>query len=51
MAKVILKFADKTIEDITLDRVVLTIGRNPENHIHIDNLAVSNFHAKILKGG
>lgn len=51
MAKVILKFADKTIKDITLDRVVLTIGRNPENHIHIDNLAVSNFHAKILKEG
>lgn len=48
MAKLILKFSNKTIQDIAIDKVI-TIGRHPDNHIHIDNLAVSVFHAKIVK--
>jgi len=49
--KLILKFKDTVISEIPLDREETTIGRKPENTIHIDNLAVSGKHARVLKIG
>lgn len=49
MAKLILKFKEAFIKEIPLDREVTTIGRAPGNDIVIDNLAVSSFHAKIIR--
>jgi pSer/pThr/pTyr-binding forkhead associated (FHA) protein len=37
--------------EILLEKEIVTIGRNPGNDICIDNLAVSSFHAKIVKEG
>lgn len=51
MSKVLLKFQDKVLKEIPLDKDIMTIGRKPGNNIQIDNLAVSGFHAKIFKEG
>lgn len=51
MAKVSLKFQDNVLKDIPLDKDIITVGRRPDNTIHIDNLAVSGFHAKIFREG
>jgi len=48
MAKLILSFNGSVVKEYPLDKEVLTIGRKPDNDIHIDNLAVSGHHAKIL---
>ncbi|WP_038247610.1 FHA domain-containing protein [Ghiorsea bivora] len=49
--KLILKFKDTVISEFELDQEETTIGRKPENTIHIDNLAVSSKHARVLKIG
>lgn len=49
--KLILKFKDSVISEYPLDQEETTIGRKPENTIHIDNLAVSGHHARVLKIG
>lgn len=48
MAKLVLSFNGNTVKEYELDKEILTIGRKPDNDIHIDNLAVSGNHAKIL---
>jgi len=48
MAKLVLSFNGDVVKDYELDKEILTIGRKPDNDIHIDNLAVSGNHAKIL---
>lgn len=48
MAKLILSFDGDVVKEYELDKEVLTIGRKSENDIHIDNLAVSSNHAKVL---
>ena len=48
MAKLLLGFNDETLHEYNLDQETLTIGRKADNDIHIDNLAVSSHHAKIL---
>lgn len=48
MAKLVLGFNGKTLQEYPLDRETMTIGRKTDNDIHIDNLAVSGNHAKIL---
>lgn len=48
MAKLILSLNGDVVKEYELDKEVLTIGRKPDNDIHIDNLAVSGNHAKIL---
>lgn len=47
MLQILLKFNENVIKVIQSDRAEITIGRNMKNDIQIDNLAVSNFHAKI----
>lgn len=47
--KLILKFEEHTLKEIGLGERPVTVGRGPDNDIHIDNLAVSTHHAKIYK--
>ena len=48
MAKLVLSFNGDIVKEYELDKENITIGRKPDNDIHIDNLAVSGNHAKIL---
>src|SRR5258708_13589769 len=47
MAKLILKFEQQVLREVTLAEAPLTIGRLPDNTLPIDNLAVSGHHAKV----
>jgi len=49
--KLVLKFKDTVISEVPLDQEETTIGRKDSNAIHVDNLAVSGRHARILKIG
>lgn len=49
MVKIILEFNGKTIETFTVDKPEVLIGRNGANDIVIDNLAVSDRHARIVR--
>jgi pSer/pThr/pTyr-binding forkhead associated (FHA) protein len=47
MAKLYLRFEQRVIREITLSVGVVTIGRQPDNLLQIDNPAVSGHHAKV----
>ena len=47
MATLKLTFNGEKIEEIELNKEVISIGRKNDNDIHIDNLSVSGHHAKI----
>lgn len=47
MAKLILTLDGAFLGEHDLDRDLLTIGRRPNNDVHIDNLAVSGSHAVV----
>ena len=47
MAKLYLEFEQAVLKEVPLSQGVVTIGRLPDNLIHVDNLAVSGHHAKI----
>lgn len=47
MPKISLKYNEKIIKEIKLTDVVVTIGRKADNDLVIDNLAVSNHHARV----
>lgn len=49
MPKIVLKYNDKVVKEITLTDAVVNIGRKPDNDLVIDNLAVSSHHARIAK--
>ncbi|MBN2514543.1 MAG: FHA domain-containing protein [Deltaproteobacteria bacterium] len=51
MAKVLLKFKDAVLKEISLEKEITTIGRKSDNDIVIDNIGVSGFHARIVKEG
>ncbi|OQY13636.1 MAG: hypothetical protein B6I30_02600 [Desulfobacteraceae bacterium 4572_187] len=48
MLTILLKFNDKILKTIESDKNEIMIGRNAENDIVIENLAVSKQHAKIV---
>ena len=48
MATLKLSFNGEEIRDIPLDKETITIGRKNDNDIHLDNLAVSGHHARLL---
>lgn len=50
-SKLILRFKDSIISEYPLLAEETSIGRKPENAIHIDNLSVSGHHARVLKIG
>lgn len=47
MSRLVLKFESSTLKEIPLGTRPVTIGRAPDNDIAIDNLAVSNYHARV----
>lgn len=47
MAKLVLKFESEVLKEIPMGGRPVTIGRAPDNDIAIDNLAVSNYHARV----
>jgi len=47
MPRLMLKFEGAVIKEVPLGNRPVTVGRAPDNDIPIDNLAVSNYHAKI----
>lgn len=49
MAKLTLSFQGAPVGEYPLERDNTTIGRNAENDVHIDNLAVSGHHARIIR--
>jgi hypothetical protein len=51
MAKLLLKFENKILEDVRLTQTGVTIGRLPDNDIRIDNPAVSSHHARVYWDG
>src|SRR5450631_1701008 len=46
MARLYLKFDERVLREIALSSGVVTIGRQPDNLVQIDNPAVSGHHAK-----
>jgi pSer/pThr/pTyr-binding forkhead associated (FHA) protein len=51
MARLILMFNKQVVKEYPLDREGVTIGRNEDNTIMVDNLAVSGYHARIDLAG
>ena len=51
MAKLILKFEDRILEEVSLSEDAVTIGRQPDNVLRINNPAVSGHHAKVYREG
>src|SRR6201998_1195219 len=47
MSRLLLKFESATLKEVPLGTRPVTIGRAPDNDIQIDNLAVSNYHARV----
>jgi len=47
MSKLVLKFENEVLKDVPIGARPVTIGRAPDNEIPIDNLAVSNYHARV----
>ncbi len=51
MARLILLFNKQVVKEYPLEKESVTIGRNDDNVINIDNLAVSGYHARIDSAG
>lgn len=51
MAKVILKFDDRILDEAVIGHRGVSIGRLPDNRIVIDNPAVSGHHARVFMDG
>jgi pSer/pThr/pTyr-binding forkhead associated (FHA) protein len=49
MIRIELKFNFTVLKEIESDQDEITIGRNTENDIHIDSMAVSGHHAKLVE--
>lgn len=47
MPKLSLMFDNKVVKEVPVGNRPVTIGRAPDNDLPVDNLAVSNYHAKI----
>ena len=47
MSRLVLKFESAPLKEVPLGTRPVTIGRAPDNDIQIDNLAVSNYHARV----
>jgi pSer/pThr/pTyr-binding forkhead associated (FHA) protein len=52
MAKLTLMFEEKTVKEVPVGARPVGIGRSPDNDLPVDNLAVSNYHARVyVEGG
>ena len=45
-----LNYNNTVLKEIETGEYEISIGRNPDNDIQVDNLAVSGEHAKIIRG-
>jgi pSer/pThr/pTyr-binding forkhead associated (FHA) protein len=48
MPRLVLKFDDKVLQELPLGTWPVRIGRAPDNDVHIDNLGVSDYHARVF---
>ena len=48
--QLVLKFNGSVVRQVESDKSEVTIGRDPEADIQIDNISVSRIHAKIIEG-
>jgi hypothetical protein len=48
MAKLILKYEAAILKEVDVGTQPVSIGRAPDNDLHVDNLAVSSHHARIF---
>jgi pSer/pThr/pTyr-binding forkhead associated (FHA) protein len=51
MAKLSLMFEEKTVKEVPVGSRPVSIGRSPDNDLPVDNLAVSNYHARVYFEG
>jgi len=51
MAKLSLMFENKLVKEVPIGSRPVSIGRSPDNDIPIDNLAISNYHARVYYEG
>jgi pSer/pThr/pTyr-binding forkhead associated (FHA) protein len=51
MAKLSLMFENKLVKEVPVGPRPVTIGRSPDNDLPVDNLAVSNHHARVYFEG
>lgn len=51
MAKLSLMFENKLVKEVPIGNRPVTIGRSPDNDLPVDNLAVSNYHARVYYEG
>ena len=51
MPKLSLMFEGKTVKEVPIGNRPITIGRSPDNDLPVDNLAVSNHHARVYYEG
>ncbi len=49
MIRLIVKFNGSVIRELETDHQEITIGRNGDNELQIDNIAVSGKHARIIR--
>lgn len=49
MAKLLLNLQGQTLAEFPIEKDRITLGRRPDNDIHIDNLAVSGHHAEVVR--
>jgi pSer/pThr/pTyr-binding forkhead associated (FHA) protein len=47
MGRLLLKFDSRVLKEVPLGTRPVTIGRAPDNDLAIDNLAMSNYHARV----
>src|SRR6201985_1453644 len=47
MAKLSLMFEEKLVKEVPVGSRAVSIGRSPDNDLPVDNLAVSNYHARV----
>ena len=48
MPKLTLMFEEKKVKEVAVGEKPVGIGRSPDNDIPVDNLAVSNYHARVF---
>src|ERR1700741_4056983 len=51
MGKLSLMYENKVVKEVPIGGRPVTIGRSPDNDLPVDNLAVSNYHARIYYEG
>jgi pSer/pThr/pTyr-binding forkhead associated (FHA) protein len=51
MAKLSLMFENKLVKEVPIGNRPVSIGRSPDNDLPIDNLAISNYHARVYYEG